>query len=181
MGEPRSPAPHPAWERCHARKCWRRRGQHQPTSSPHHGSTVAAPQPGVRSDSGSGSRKTHPAQTESRPDGSKAGLSLKKLAARAPGSGIVEAQRGGARLPPPGHCRPPPRALCNRWGQLDAAPCSHVPVATGLGADPGPVQWGLGGLRQGPSVGRAGSGCGTGDRGGTWWHPRSGGDSCWCN
>lgn len=103
------------------------------------------------------------------------------VAARAPGSGTVQAQRGGARLPPPGHCRPPLRALCNRWGQLDAAPCSHVPVATGLGADPGPVQWGLGGLRQGPSVGRAGSGCGTGDRGGTWWHPRSGGDSCWCN
>lgn len=103
------------------------------------------------------------------------------VAARAPGSGTVQAQRGGARLPPPGHCRPPPRALCNRWGQLDAAPCSHVPVATGLGADPGPVRQGLGGLRQGPSVGRAGSGCGTGDRGGTWWHPRSGGDSCWSN
>lgn len=81
---------------------------------------MAAPQPGVRSDSGSGSRKTHPAQTESRPDGSKAGLSLKKLAARAPGSGIVEAQRGGARLPPPataGHRREPCATAGVSWTQ----------------------------------------------------------------
>lgn len=53
-------------------------GQHTPTCSPQERGTVAAARPASRSDSGSGSRKTHPAHTEPRPGGGKAGLSLKK-------------------------------------------------------------------------------------------------------